>query len=109
MLPLWNFVMRDLGVRSCALFPRCAVALRVLLLFHGPIPYRWHQHRLALPHDTYFLPYRVCTGRGREAEGLGEVARAEVIRLGQKESSFALGFAGAIGAYGYFLIPQACK
>ena len=38
--------------------------------------------------------------REREAEGRGEGVKAEAIRLGQKEGSFVIGFAGAIGAYG---------
>ena len=34
---------------------------------------------------------------------------AEAVRQGQKEGSFVLGFAGAIAAYGGFVIPQAYK
>jgi NNP family nitrate/nitrite transporter-like MFS transporter len=45
----------------------------------------------------------------RERETRDEGTRAEAARLGQKEASFVLGFAGAIGAYGGFLIPQAYK
>jgi MFS transporter, NNP family, nitrate/nitrite transporter len=45
----------------------------------------------------------------REVQGWGERVQKEAIRQGQKEGSFVIGFAGAIGAYGGFLIPQAYK
>ena len=53
------------------------------------------------------VPTIYRTERVREAENEG--VRAEAARQGQKEGSFVLGFAGAIGAYGGFLIPQAYK
>ncbi|MCA1718365.1 MAG: nitrate/nitrite transporter, partial [Actinobacteria bacterium] len=60
--------------------------------------------------STYrMIPSIFRTEREREAEGRGEGVKAEAIRLGQKEGSFVIGFAGAIGAYGGFFIPQAYK
>ena len=57
--------------------------------------------------STYrMIPTIFRTERERAAEG-DEGAKAEARRLGLKEGSFVLGFAGAIGAYGRFLIPQA--
>jgi NNP family nitrate/nitrite transporter-like MFS transporter len=60
--------------------------------------------------STYrMIPFIFRTEREREAADRGEGAKAEATRRGQKEASFVLGFAGAIGAYGGFLIPQAYK
>ncbi len=60
--------------------------------------------------STYrMIPFIFRTEREREVEGRGEGVHAEAIRQGQKEGSFVIGFAGAIGAYGGFLIPQAYK
>lgn len=60
--------------------------------------------------STYrMIPFIFRTERMREAEDGGEGARAEAARQGQKEGSFVLGFAGAISAYGGFVIPQAYK
>lgn len=39
-------------------------------------------------------------------EGIGEGARAQAIREGNTEAAAALGFAGALGAYGGFFIPK---
>jgi MFS transporter, NNP family, nitrate/nitrite transporter len=56
--------------------------------------------------STYrMIPSIFRTEREREAEGRGEGVTAEALRLGQKEGSFVIGFAGAIGAYGGFFIP----
>ncbi len=58
--------------------------------------------------STYrMIPFIFRTEREREARGEGE--KAEAARQGQKEGSFVLGFAGAIAAYGGFVIPQAYK
>ncbi len=59
--------------------------------------------------STYrMIPSIFRTERVREVAE-DESARAQAARLRQKEGSFVLGFAGAIGAYGGFLIPQAYK
>ena len=56
--------------------------------------------------STYrMIPSIFRTEREREAEGRGEGVVAEATRRGLKESAFALGFAGAIAAYGGFIIP----
>jgi NNP family nitrate/nitrite transporter-like MFS transporter len=55
------------------------------------------------------IPIVFRTERIREVEVGGEGAKAEAARQGQKDSSFVLGFAGAIAAYGGFVIPQAHK
>jgi len=58
--------------------------------------------------STYrMIPSIFRTEREREAEGRGEGVVAEATRRGLKESAFALGFAGAIAAYGGFIIPRA--
>jgi NNP family nitrate/nitrite transporter-like MFS transporter len=58
--------------------------------------------------STYrMIPFIFRTERERESEGQGEGVRAEAIRQGLKESAFVLGFAGAIAAYGGFIIPRA--
>ncbi len=53
--------------------------------------------------------FRTECEREREVEGRGEGVRKEATRQGQKEGSFVIGFAGPVGAYGGFLIPQAYK
>jgi NNP family nitrate/nitrite transporter-like MFS transporter len=58
--------------------------------------------------STYrMIPSIFRAEREREAEGRGEGVMAEAARRGLKESAFALGFAGAIAAYGGFIIPRA--
>jgi len=60
--------------------------------------------------STYrMIPTIFRTERVRELEDGGEGAKAEAARQGQKDSSFVLGFAGAIASYGGFVIPQAYK
>nr|WP_228282312.1 hypothetical protein [Rubrobacter tropicus] len=57
--------------------------------------------------STYrMIPTIFRTERERLAAN-DEGARAEARRIGLKEGSFVLGFAGAIGAYGGFIIPRA--
>jgi NNP family nitrate/nitrite transporter-like MFS transporter len=57
--------------------------------------------------STYrMIPSIFRAEREREA-GSGEGVRAEATRQGLKEAAFALGFAGAIAAYGGFIIPRA--
>jgi MFS transporter, NNP family, nitrate/nitrite transporter len=58
--------------------------------------------------STYhMIPAIFRTEGEREAEGQGEGVLAEARRQGLKEAAFALGFAGAIAAYGGFIIPRA--
>ncbi len=57
--------------------------------------------------STYrMIPSIFRAEREREA-GSDEGAKAEATRQGLKEAAFALGFAGAIAAYGGFIIPRA--
>jgi NNP family nitrate/nitrite transporter-like MFS transporter len=42
----------------------------------------------------------------REAKGLGEVARALALKAASLEGAAALGFIGAVGACGGYLIPR---
>jgi NNP family nitrate/nitrite transporter-like MFS transporter len=59
--------------------------------------------------STYRMIHSVFrTERVREAVHRDEGARTEAA-LGQKEGSFGIGFVGAIGAYGGFLVSQAYK
>jgi hypothetical protein len=89
----WNFLVMALGGGIRALLP----------LIYGPLPYRRHRQRVYLSYNPHHLPHRARTRgrrrrRGREGGGS---------RQGQKDNSFVLGFAGAIAAYGGFVIPQA--
>ena len=60
--------------------------------------------------STYrMIPFVFRTEREREVEGQGEGILAEARRRGLKEGAFAIGFIGAIAAYGGFIIPQAYK
>jgi NNP family nitrate/nitrite transporter-like MFS transporter len=60
--------------------------------------------------STYrMIPFIFRTEREREVEGQGEGILAEARRRGLKEGAFAIGFIGAIAAYGGFIIPQAYK
>ncbi len=60
--------------------------------------------------STYrMIPTIFRTESEREVEGQGEGIVAEARRRGLKQGAFAVGFAGAIGAYGGFFIPQAFK
>ena len=60
--------------------------------------------------STYrMIPFIFRTEREREVTGQGEGILAEARRRGLKEGAFAIGFIGAIAAYGGFIIPQAYK
>jgi MFS transporter, NNP family, nitrate/nitrite transporter len=52
------------------------------------------------------IPAIFRTERMREAAGRGPEAEARADREGRKEAATVLGFSGAVGAYGGFLIPQ---
>jgi NNP family nitrate/nitrite transporter-like MFS transporter len=99
----WNFVVMALGVVAVLYFLAAGslvgffLSFMVLFLTAG----------IGNGSTYRMIPSIFRTERVREAGG--EAAKAEAARLGQKEGSFVLGFAGAIGAYGGFLIPQAYK
>ncbi len=58
--------------------------------------------------STYrMIPTIFRTEQERSVEGRGEGVVSEARRQGLKEGSFVIGFVGAIGAYGGFIIPQA--
>ena len=58
--------------------------------------------------STYrMIPVIFRTEREREARDRGEGVVAEAKRQGLKEGAFALGFIGAVAAYGGFIIPRA--
>ena len=60
--------------------------------------------------STYrMIPAIFRTEREREVEGQGEGILAEARRHGLKEGAIAIGFIGAIAAYGGFIIPQSYK
>ncbi len=99
----WNFVTMACGVLSVLYFLSAGsfagffLSFMILFLTVG----------LGNGSTYRMIPSIFRTERVREAEGEG--AKAEAARVGQKEGSFVLGFAGAIGAYGGFFIPQAYK
>jgi NNP family nitrate/nitrite transporter-like MFS transporter len=102
----WNFIVMALGV----------VAVLYLLAVHSFAGFFLAFMVLFLTAgvgngSTYrMIPFIFRTERIREARDRGEGARTEeAARQGQKEGSFVLGFAGAIAAYGGFIIPQAYK
>ena len=58
--------------------------------------------------STYrMIPVIFRTEREREAQDRGQGVVAEARRQGLKEGAFALGFIGAVAAYGGFIIPRA--
>lgn len=58
--------------------------------------------------STYrMIPFIFRTERAREAEGGDEETQDRLVRQGLKEGATVLGFAGAIAAYGGFIIPRA--
>jgi NNP family nitrate/nitrite transporter-like MFS transporter len=58
--------------------------------------------------STYrMIPVIFRTEREQEVQNLGEGVVAEARRQGLKEGAFALGFIGAVAAYGGFIIPRA--
>ena len=99
----WNFVAMACGVVSVLYFLSAGsfagffLSFMVLFLTAG----------IGNGSTYRMIPSIFRTERVREVEGEG--TKAEAARVGQKEGSFVLGFAGAIGAYGGFLIPQAYK
>ncbi len=101
----WNFIVMALGVVAVLLFLSVHsfagffVSFMVLFLTAG----------IGNGSTYRMIPFIFRTERVREAEDGGEGAKAEAARQGQKEGSFVLGFAGAIAAYGGFVIPQAYK
>jgi len=52
------------------------------------------------------IPVIFLTGHQRRANGLDSAAQRQAQHEAGKESAAVLGFAGAIGAYGGFLIPK---
>ncbi|MDF3881052.1 NarK family nitrate/nitrite MFS transporter [Cupriavidus basilensis] len=52
------------------------------------------------------IPVIFLNQKLREVEGAGEEAQARAIKEGNTEGAAALGFAGALGAYGGFFIPK---
>jgi NNP family nitrate/nitrite transporter-like MFS transporter len=60
--------------------------------------------------STYrMIPVIFRTERERMSRDTSESGLAEAREFGLKEGSFVLGFVGAIGAYGGFIIPQAYR
>ncbi|WP_020206495.1 MULTISPECIES: NarK family nitrate/nitrite MFS transporter [Cupriavidus] len=52
------------------------------------------------------IPVIFLNQKLREVDGAGEEAQARAIKEGNTEGAAALGFAGALGAYGGFFIPK---
>jgi len=102
---LWTFVAMAVGVLAVLYF----LAAQSLVGFFLSFMVLFLAAGIGNGATYRMIPSIFRTERVREAEGRGEEARAKAARLGQKEGSFVLGFAGAIGAYGGFLIPQAYK
>lgn len=101
----WTFVVMALGVGAVLFFLAAGsflgffLAFMVLFLTSG----------IGNGSTYRMIPSIFRTKRVREAADRGEGAKTEAARIGQKEGSFVIGFVGAIGAYGGFLIPQAYK
>jgi MFS transporter, NNP family, nitrate/nitrite transporter len=102
---LWTFVAMAVGVVAVLYF----LAVQSLVGFFLSFMVLFLAAGIGNGSTYRMIPSIFRTERVRKAEGRGEEARAKAARLGQKEGSFVLGFAGAIGAYGGFLIPQAYK
>jgi MFS transporter, NNP family, nitrate/nitrite transporter len=99
----WAFVVMALGAGAVILF----LAFGSFLGFFLSFMILFATSGIGNGSTYRMIPSIFRTEREREAEGEG--AKAEAIRVGQKEGSFVLGFAGAIGAYGGFFTPQAYK
>ncbi len=111
----WNFVVMALAVIGVLFFlPKASGG--VVLPF-GPVDGHFGGF------FTMFLVLFLTTGIGNgstfrmipviflnqrlaEARGRGEAAHAQAMRDGNTEAAAALGFAGALGAYGGFFIPK---
>lgn len=104
-MTFWNFLVMVLGVVSALYFLAeqslvgFFLSFMVLLLTAG----------IGNGSTYRMIPTILRTERVREVKDGGEGAKAEAARQGQKDSSFVLGFARAIAAYGGFVIPQAYK
>ncbi|CAA9453184.1 MAG: Nitrate/nitrite transporter [uncultured Rubrobacteraceae bacterium] len=99
----WNFLVMALGVVSALYF----LAEQSLVGFFLSFMVLFLTAGIGNGSTYRMIPTIFRTQRVREARGEGAVA--EAARQGQRESSFVLGFAGAIAAYGGFVIPQAYK
>ena len=100
----WNFLVMALGAVSAYFLAEQSLVgffLSFMVLFLTAGIGNGSTYRM--------IPTIFRAERMREAEYGGEGAKAEAARQGQKDSSFVLGFAGAIAAYGGFVIPQAYK
>ncbi len=101
----WNFLVMVLGVVAALYF----LAEQSLVGFFLSFMVLFLTAGIGNGSTYRMIPTIFRTERVREAEDGGEGAKAEAARQGQKDSSFVLGFAGAIAAYGGFVIPQAYK
>ena len=101
----WNFIVMALGVVSVLFFLSTqsfvGFFLSFMVLFFTAGIGNGSTYRM--------IPTIFRTERVRMSQGQGEGAVVEAVRQGQKEGAFVLGFAGAIAAYGGFIIPQAYK
>jgi MFS transporter, NNP family, nitrate/nitrite transporter len=101
----WNFIVMALGAVAVLFF----LAIHSFACFFLAFMVLFLTTGLGNGSTYRMIPFIFRTERVREAENGREGARAEAARQRQKEGSFVLGFAGAIAAYGGFVIPQAYK
>ncbi len=101
----WNFIVMALGVVAVLYFLSVGSFLGFFLGFMALFLTAGIGNG-----STYrMIPLIFRTERERQAQGQGEAVLTEARRQGLKESAFVIGFAGAIAAYGGFVIPQAYK
>lgn len=102
-ITFWNFVvmsgavigvLMSLGAGSFALFLAMYLILFTTTGIGNGSTYR-------------MIPFIFRTQREREAAGEPEDVREEAAERGLKEGATVLGFAGAIAAYGGFIVPRA--
>lgn len=102
-ITLWNFVAMSLAVTAVLYFlyaqSFAGFFLAFMILFLTAGTGNGSTYRM--------IPSIFRTEREREAQGRSESVIAEARRQGLKESASVLGFAGAIAAYGGFIIPRA--
>ena len=98
----WNFAAMALGVVSVLYF----LSLQSFTGFLVSFMVLFATAGIGNGSTYRMIPTIFRTERERMA-GDDDGARTEARRLGLKEGSFVLGFAGAIGAYGGFIIPRA--
>ena len=102
-MTFWNFVAMAAATIGVMYFVEIKELRRLPRDVLGAVRHHRHRQRLDLPDDPVDLP----RGEAPRREGRGRsAARALALKAASIESAAALGFIGAIGACGGYLIPR---